>query len=463
MKTERKKQIRYNRRRKLLHAWKAVLFLVFLFAMGIWGMLLFLRPSSSLLERRNLTAFPQFHIGTFLSGEYFKDISTWYADTFPGREGLIAANMNLKTLYGLNKEQVTTATTRKGDQIPDHYVPAGTQAPADDQTAGTVSGESSAEILPTETPGPDGSLHNKEVEVSGGDVYIAQGKGFELFYFSLEHSNAYIDAVNSLAASLQGKASVYDLLAPINSNIILGEDMQQKLDNSDGDQARDYIYNHLDSSVTTVNVFDTLRNHNSEYIYYNTDHHWTALGAYYAYRELARSMGFRPHELSDYTTHYQTVGFLGTFYTRTQSKDLQNNPDTLDAYVPVTWNEMTGIDRSDHTTGFTSEIVRDPNTLDPVNAYSAFICGDQDLSEIHNPNVSNGRSCVVIKDSYGNCLIPFLTDHFSDIYIVDYRYFTGSLSSLVTEHAVDTVLLVNNIGAVNDMYQIGQITACLGN
>ena len=103
---------------------------------------------------------------------------------------------------------------------------------------------------------------------------------------------------------------------------------------SDENEATKWIYSQLDTSVKPISVFDGLKAHNGEYIDSHTDHHWTALGAYYAYREYCKLKNMTPHELTDFET-MTFDGFLGTFYAKSEkSPELGANPDTVTAYIP---------------------------------------------------------------------------------------------------------------------------------
>ena len=60
-----------------------MLFIFLLLLIGFIGLLFPLRPKVSEVEKRELTKFPKPTAATFMNGEFFSDISTWYADTFP--------------------------------------------------------------------------------------------------------------------------------------------------------------------------------------------------------------------------------------------------------------------------------------------------------------------------------------------------------------------------------------------
>ena len=172
-----------------------------------------------------------------------------------------------------------------------------------------------------------------------GDVYIAGDTAFELYYFSQASADAYASMVNTVHARLGSGVGVYDLLAPTSFGVCLDENIQEQMGASSQKDAFQYIYSRLDPGVKKVDVFDELVRHNAEYIYFRTDHHWTQLGAYYAYRIFAEQKGIRPHELSEFE-HRTYPDFLGSFYAYSnQAEALAANPDTLETYTPMGTND----------------------------------------------------------------------------------------------------------------------------
>ena len=110
--------------------------------------------------------------------------------------------------------------------------------------------------------------------------------------------------------------------------------MQTKVGSASQVEAFQYVADNLDEKVKFVSVLETLQKHNSEYLYFKTDHHWTADGAYYAYKQLMKAKGVKPCSLDAYSKKEYT-GFLGSFYASSnQSEILANNTDTVVAYVP---------------------------------------------------------------------------------------------------------------------------------
>ena len=420
-----------------------------LFLVAVLGIIIPLRPTVSTIEKRTLTTFPEFTWQSFIDGTYFNGISTWYADTFPFREALLTANSAVKGLYGLQSEQLVGNSDKTGDDIPDTPV-----LPSSDETTEATT-ESATTEETTEEQLPDGAIH--DIPEASGNVYVTGDTAFGLYYFSTDGANAYVNMIDKAQKKLDGVANVYDILVPTSFGIMLDENAQEAIGSSNQEKAIDYIYSSINSvneNITTVNAYDTLKNHNSEYIYFRTDHHWTALGAYYTYVQFCNAKGIEPTPLDEYET-IEFPGFVGTFYSSSnQAPSLLENPDTVTAYYPKTTNDMYYIGSDLSTIQW--NIIMDVTGWDRASLYSCFAAGDEIYAQIDNPNVNNGQSCVVIKESYGNAFIPFLADHYEHIYIVDYRYFykypdyNNSVYQLVTENDVDDVIFINNADAMTN-------------
>ena len=400
---------------------------------GFIGLLIPLRPKTSESEKRDLTKFPTPTVETVMSGEFFSDISTWYADTFPFREALSTANSKFRQLYGRTTEELHGGPV-EADAIPD----------ADAEITATPTPEPEAE--PTATPAAegDGTVHAEPEKA--GTIYIADNRGFELYGFSIDRANDYINMINNAASQLKDKATVYDILVPTSIAVNLDEEMQEAVGSSNQGDAFDYIYGHLDSSIVQVPVLDVLRQHNGEYLYFKTDHHWTADGAYYAYQELMNKKGVTPSPLTDYTKN-EYPGFVGTFYSFSEKSDtLLNNPDTVVTYTPKATNDMTYTDVNGQTNSW--YIVMDPTDYSQGSKYSCFIGGDQPYCVIDNPEINDNSSCVVIKESYGNAFVPFLVNSYDKVHVIDYRYYTGNLIDFVEQNNIQDVIYLNNANAI---------------
>lgn len=432
------------------------------------GLLFFVRPKKSITEKRELAKFPSFTITSFLDGSYFESVSLWYSDTYPMRDKLVSADQGIKSLYGIEAGTQVVGGNTKGDDIPevdkdsikqttteaatDTSVDTSTEdpeigLPASKTDSKTNKGNSSGKTTVQTVEPPDSKAMDEAFQKQLQDnLYVKDGAAYSLYYFVQDSATEYIDALNNAAAKLSGVANVYDILIPNNSGVLLSDDDLAKLGGSDQKQAIEYYYS-LMQGVKTVDIFDTLKSHNDEYIYFRTDHHWTADGAFYAYEEFCKAKGITeiPREKRKKDTF---EGFLGSFYSNLQNQDMKKNPDTIYAYEPIGTNDMTYW--NDDGSEQKWNVIMDVNGWDKGTLYSTFVGGDTPMAVIENPNVTDGSTCVVMKESYGNAFIPFLVDHYSTIYILDYRYSNVNVIDFVKEKQADDLICINNISLIGD-------------
>ena len=397
------------------------------------GLCLPLRPEKSELEKRELEKFPRLTASGLWDGSWFEQAGTWYSDTYPLRESLIAGASKIETLYGLKGEQLMDHSDKTGDAIPD------------------ATEETGVAPVVTETPVPTQELEDgtiREEPEMAGDVYLAGDTAFEIYYFNQGGADSYASMINTVQARLGDGVAVYDLLAPTSFGVCLDQKIQEDMGGSSQKDAFRYIYSRLDSRVKKVEVFEELVKHNAEYLYYRTDHHWTALGAYYAYRVFAGQKGITPHELSEFEKR-DYPGFLGTFYAYSnQAAALRDNPDTVETYIPMGTNDaQIQTPEGEELQWF---VVSDVSDYSAGAKYSCFIGGDNPFTRITNPQIQDGSSCVVIKESYGNAFVPWLVDHYQNVYVVDYRYYTGNLTQFIRDNQVEDVIFVNNADAISE-------------
>jgi hypothetical protein len=138
--------------------------------------------------------------------------------------------------------------------------------------------------------------------------------------------------------------------------------------------------------------------------------------------------------------------FIGTLYSASnQTPSLAANPDTITAYIPLSTNTLTYTDTDGNVVDY--DIIHDVSDWDSGAKYNCFIAGDEPYEEIHNPNMSDGSSCVVIKESFGNAFVPFLVDNYENVYVVDYRYYPEGLTALIRDKNIQDVIFLNNIAA----------------
>ena len=325
-----------------------------------------------------------------------------------------------------------------------------------DNTDADNAGDGKSNVTTTK-PASSNVITTSDKPYQSGGVYVVGSAGYEMYNYVGSLAEKYQSTVNAVADSLSGVSQVYAMAIPLSSGITLPDELFSDIPGSDQAQAEKDILAGMGQNVKTIPLHDVMMSHRTEYIYFRTDHHWTALGAYYAYVQFCTAKGITPHNLSDYEVS-QFPGFLGSFYNDGGKPDaMKNDPDTVNAYHPVSATASMKYGDNENSTLTGGQVIFDESTASASLKYGTFIMGDNPFTVIENPEVSNGESCIVVKESFGNAFVPFLVDHYQTVYVVDYRYYSGSVTQLARDKGVKDVLFVNNLSAIRGSYQMGKL------
>ena len=432
---------------------------VILIAFESIGLMFFIFPRSTESERelRKLKTFPEFTAEALFSGSYTADLCEYFADTVPFRDDLTAMAADISDLNGIKQEI----------QLHNVVIPPVTEAPAQTTAKPVESAPVESEpdeaqgdaSLPEQTePAPEGNTPIEEVDtpVSSDDavniinngIAVVGDRALMLYGGSYDVGKRYAEVINKYKAALGSDVNVYSMIVPTSVEFYAPDEIKPYT-NSQLDNINHVIAN-LSDDVKAVDVYTTLAGHCDEYIYMRTDHHWAALGAYYAAEKFAQEAGVPFMDISQY--EMKTVkNYVGTMYGYTGASVLKDNPEDFNYYVPngveytTTYYTYT-LDEGGAINGM-MEPYEDPffyrfsdgNSL----AYCTFMGGDSKITHVHT-DTANGRKLAILKDSYGNALPPFLFGSFEDIYVIDMRYFTYNAVDYFEENGITDVLFVNN-------------------
>lgn len=197
------------------------------------------------------------------------------------------------------------------------------------------------------------------------------------------------------------------------------------------------VNQHLTPGIFGVDALSSMAAHVDEYLYFRTDHHWTALGAYYAYGSWAESAGLSPLPLEELERRVQSRSFLGSIYRRKKSSAMRRRPDRVAYYVPPVTHEGIRYSRTRPKRATATSFLREK-----LRGYKMFLGGDHPLMIAHT-SVGNGKSVMLVKNSYGNPFAIFLLAHYERVVVVDYRYQKRALAKLVKEHEIDDLIFLN--------------------
>lgn len=288
-----------------------------------------------------------------------------------------------------------------------------------------------------------GKQENSDVHLCENGTLI---EGFKRPENSVLDSN--MSALNTLVGNTD--ANVYFALIPDKSDLYSSL-LPKNAPNDSEKEVIDYCYGQ--SNATNVDMYSALSAHTDEYIFYRTDHHWTSLGAYYGLSALAESMGLPCPALDSYTDrHVVSEEFYGT--TWSSSGFSWVDPDTMEIFV----NAPEGLKVTSYPQGSPVEgKLYDFSYLEKKDKYSMFMGGNCPMHVIETGN-EDKPSLLILRDSYTDSLIPFLLDDFSEIHVLDLRYYRASLKAYIEQNDFDNVLVcysVSNFCSDSNIFLLG--------
>lgn len=288
-----------------------------------------------------------------------------------------------------------------------------------------------------------GKQENNDVHLCENGTLI---EGFKRPESSVLDSN--MSALNTLVGNTDAK--VYFALIPDKSDLYSSL-LPKNAPNDSEKEVIDYCYGQ--SNATNVDMYSALSAHKDEYIFYRTDHHWTSLGAYYGLSALAESMGLPCPALDSYTDrHVVSEEFYGT--TWSSSGFSWVDPDTMEIFV----NAPESLKVTSYPQGSPVEgKLYDFSFLEKKDKYSMFMGGNCPMHVIETGN-EDKPSLLILRDSYTDSLIPFLLDDFSEIHVLDLRYYRASLKAYIEQNDFDNVLVcysVSNFCSDSNIFLLG--------
>lgn len=206
-----------------------------------------------------------------------------------------------------------------------------------------------------------------------------------------------------------------------------------------------FVKKNLDSKIKVVELFDVFeKNKNNIDLYFKTDHHWTTDGAYLAYVEYCKALNLEPINENMLERNLASDSFKGSLYYKNGAEI--GFPDELYLYLNKNEDKPVLVKYYDDLKKVPS--LYDVSKLQGRDPYEVFTGGNHTQIKIRT-NIDTKRKLLVVKDSYANAMLPFLVNNFSEITVVDLRYFTGSLQDVIQNNELTDVLFLNNINTFN--------------
>ena len=292
----------------------------------------------------------------------------------------------------------------------------------------------------------------------GGVVVCDRDKGAKirgLISFGSSDSLArnFCSMVNDVKKAVGSNVNVYTMGAPVSSAFYTPKGMSGVT--TDQHKAITDLNKYL-KNVKNIDTYAALAPHVNEYIYFRTDHHWTELAAYYAVEAFAKAAGVPYKPLSSYKAGVKK-GFTGSMYFYSKCPEFKRYPDTYYYWKPK--NSYT----TTYYNGYFRNGRRSSLFLDYFigsGCYCTVLGSDMNLAEIKT-DVKNGRTLVLIKDSYGNALVPYFVGSFEKIYVLDMRYTHVNLRSFFKQVGATDILFGSSLSSFYTPSRVSGIRAIL--
>lgn len=366
-------------------------------------------PMISEQENRMLSGMPSFSFDSMQKGEISEQFESFLTDQFFLRSELVDRANALKHMF--STITVSELLEQEGQEV---YVP---ETSAEDQKEETAAAASNAE---EDQPSAE---QDKTEQLSGiapsedtASIWLNHKDGTRTALLTYDKKNLQkaADVFNLYASLLPAGGKVHVMLAPRSQT---ANRLALHLDTESGwtSEAEAALQPLVSSNVVLYNAYDILEDAilNGEYIYFRTDHHWTARGAYLAANEMLTSIGYQTIPLSDYQT--KTIdGFLGSIYLHERNAKLKDLADQIEVFYPLlparSFIVSNAINRNEL-----------PVIDETKNSYLVFLGGTWGPYRVVTGGYHTGRNMLMVCDSYGNSIAPFFLPYYDNVYMVDFR------------------------------------------
>lgn len=414
----------------------------------------FPRSRFSELEKRELATFPIFDFDKLRTGQYTKEVSTWFSDSEPYRDRFMTLSLLFKDKLGMPKSETGVklhgVTARPIEDLaevhPEQETAVEEVAPKTDPSL-----PEPPKDVPQETS-EDTNVEDIAKLSNNGIIVFGKGENVRAimaFGGGRNVGSTYAKVANTYQSTFGDGVRVYCMVIPTAAAFYCPD--RAKKYTAPQRPVIDYIHSKLSPEVTIVDVYASLLAHTEEDIYLRTDHHWAPLGAYYAARQLAEVAGV-PLPVLETFERKVVKGFVGTMYAFSQDISVKKAPEDFVYHVPLgiayeTTYVQYLLDENFKVIG--EEAPRKGKFFHHYKdgssgAYSTFMGGDSKITKVKT-STDNARRLMILKDSFGNALPGYLFGSFEEVHVIDVRYFTRNMIKYVEENAITDILFANNI------------------
>lgn len=411
-----------------------VVMIALVFAVFAVVFLFFPRTRYSELEKRDLATFPDYREYAGRPSALTADISQWFSDSEPFRDNFMTLSMGIRDALSLNFGDDEEVVSFKPSTSPTETTQTGVVQETEDLTAqGNPNADDIAKIA------------------NAGIIIVGKGanvRALMAFGASPQGASPYVDMVNAYTAAFPN-ATVYAMPIPSSTEFYLPDKAAKS--SKPQKPVLDYIRDNISPKAKFVDIYPYLAAHTMEDIYLRTDHHWAPLGAFYATKALARTAGV---PFKDLTAYERKVArnFVGSMYGYSKDIAVKNAPEDFVYYIPKGLNYKTtyitySLNENHKVIGESKPHEGPffhPTKDGGSTAYNTFMGGDQHLVKV-NTGTPGNRKVMIIKDSFGNAIPGYLFYSFSEVHVVDFRFFSKDLKKYVKDNDITDIVLAFNV------------------
>ena len=397
----------------------------------------------SQVEKRKLTIWIPFTWESWVNGTFTKNVDEYIADHIAARNHFIIMYDYIKERAELNIIPILDKS-QSGRLV---KVISKNSNPQNPINRGVADLPNSSEILP--------DSNSKLVSSQG--IYIYDSCAYQFFGGTKKSASRYANSINLLKSNLSDSIKLYSLLVPSATEFYLPKEHYKHRATSESTNIS-FLFSQLNDKIGTTNIYPRLASRNREYLYFKTDHHWTARGAYYAYLEFSITANFQPLKMEQMKSNFMKSSFLGSLYALTRDYTLKANPDRVE-YLDIPLQGASAFYKMKIGDNWHKTQIINKNGEFGIG-YGVFLGIDYPVMKIDG-NVKNGRILFVLKDSYANAFIPYLVPHFERIFVGDIRYFPYHLLDFLKENYVNEVLVMNHVVTANSPFSANKINSLI--
>ena len=328
------------------------------------------------VEKRELQTRPEISITKVLDGRFQKKYESYLRDQFPGRDHWVSFQTDMELFMG--KNEIHNVYIGKNHYLLEHYT-------------------------------------EKE--------------------FDPQQISKNLQALEKFVGKAKQNADVHVMMVPTKS-WILREKLPAFAPHYKEQKFYDALQQKLEKEDVLISVEPVLDAHKEEEIYYRTDHHWTTLGAWYAYEQYTKAVG-GDLQRAQGKKKFRCISkdFYGTTYAKI---NYARQADKIEIYEPADKLRVV-YNMGEKKT----KTLYDVSFLKTADQYSVFTGGNQAVLEITG-GIKNGKTLLLIKDSFANSILPFLAEDYEKLVVVDLRQLNVSGDRLLEMFSPTDILILYN-------------------